>query len=203
MSPIKKPGKNILIVDDDQVTLMLLSQILENSGYGITQARCGEDALNIVMMSEPDLALLDVNMPGMSGLDLAKRLQIETDVPFMFLSASTDHDIIKQGISYGAVGYLVKPVDTVNLIPTLEASLARASEIKQLRKSELSLTSALASGRETSMAVGVLMAKFQTDRHAAFDALRAHARANRKTISDVANELLLAEETINQFKKIF
>lgn len=142
-------------------------------------------------------------MPGMSGLDLANHLRTETAIPFMFLSATSDTEIVKQAVEYSAVGYMVKPVDVVNIVPTVEASLARAKEIKQLKKSEVNLTSALASGRETSMAVGLLMAKFQSDRQSAFDVLRNHARSNRLPIHEVASELLHAEETINQFKKLF
>jgi len=193
----------ILLVDDDEFTLTLLSRILEKADYEIFQAECGEDALNIILMQEPDIALLDINMPGMSGLDLANHLRLETGIPFMFLSATSDAEIVKQAVEYGAVGYMVKPVDVLNIVPTVEASLARAKEIKQLKKSELNLTSALASGRETSMAVGLLMTKFQSDRQVAFDVLRNHARSNRRPIHEVASELLQAEETINQFKKLF
>ncbi|MFZ6642822.1 ANTAR domain-containing response regulator [Undibacterium sp. TC4M20W] len=193
----------VLLVDDDQVTLTLLSKILEKAGYEIIQAQCGEDALNVILMQEPDIALLDINMPGMSGLDLADRLRTETSIPFMFLSATSDSDIVKQAVEYGAVGYMVKPVDVLNIVPTVEASLARANEIKKLKKNEVNLTSALASGRETSMAVGLLVAKFQSNRQVAFDVLRNYARSNRRPIHEVAVELLQAEETINQFRNLF
>ena len=193
----------VLLVDDDQITLTLLSKILENAGYEIIQAQCAEDALSLIVMQEPDIALLDINMPGMSGLDLAERLRTETSIPFMFLSATADSEIVKQAVEYGAVGYMVKPVDVLNIVPTVEASLARANEIKKLKKNEVNLTSALASGRETSMAVGLLMAKFQSNRQVAFDVLRNYARSNRRPIHEVAVELLQAEETINQFKNMF
>ncbi|PXX37949.1 ANTAR domain-containing response regulator [Undibacterium pigrum] len=193
----------ILLVDDDQVTLTLLSKILEKADYEVTQAHSGEDALNVILMQEPDIALLDINMPGMSGLDLASRLRTDTSVPFMFLSATSDAEIVRRAVEYGAVGYMVKPVDVLNIVPTVEASLARANEIKKLKKSEINLTSALASGRETSMAVGLLMTKFQSSRQVAFDVLRNHARSNRRPIHEVANELLRAEETINQFRVLF
>ncbi|MFZ6760544.1 ANTAR domain-containing response regulator [Undibacterium sp. Ji50W] len=198
-----KAKSRILLVDDDPFTLTLLSSILEHAGYDVVQAQCGEDALNVILMQEPDIALLDINMPGMSGLDLAGHLRSDTTVPFMFLSATSDSEIVKQAVEYGAVGYLVKPVDVANIVPTFEASLARANEIKKLKKNEVNLTSALATGRETSMAVGLLMAKFQSNRQVAFEVLRNHARSNRRTIHEVADELLKAEETINQFKHLF
>src|ERR1700761_1996893 len=79
----KKP--KILIVDDDPLTLKLLTGVLENQNYEVIQARNGEDALAIAVLDEPRLAMLDINMPGMSGLDLAKRLRSDSDIPFVFL----------------------------------------------------------------------------------------------------------------------
>lgn len=193
----KKP--KILVVDDDHLTLTLLTGVLETSGYDVVQARNGQDALAIAMLDEPHLAMLDINMPGMSGLDLAKRLRSDSAIPFVFLSGVSDEDVVKRAVEYGASGYLVKPIDVQNLIPTIEAALARAVEMQSLRQRESKLASALAAGRETSMAVGILMVRYRTDRHRAFDLLRSFARSNRKTINDVAREVLEAEETLNQF----
>ena len=194
---IKKP--KILIVDDDHLTLTLLTGVLEVNGYEVIQARNGEDALAIAVLDDPRLAMLDINMPGMSGLDLAKRLRSDSDIPFVFLSGVSDEDVVKRAVEYGASGYLVKPVDVQNLIPTIEAALARASELQSLRKRESKLTDALAAGRETSMAVGILMVHYRTNRQQSFDMLRSFARSNRKTIADVAREVLQAQESLNQF----
>ncbi|HEX7645025.1 MAG TPA: response regulator [Burkholderiaceae bacterium] len=194
----KKP--KILVVDDDPLTLKLLTGVLESQNYEVIQARNGEDALAIAVLGEPRLAMLDINMPGMSGLDLAKRLRSDSDIPFVFLSGVSDGDVVKRAVEYGASGYLVKPVDVQNLIPMLEAALARAGEIRNLRQRESRLTSALAAGRETSMAVGILMVHHRTDRQQAFDMLRSYARSKRKTINEVACEVLNAEEVLNQFR---
>lgn len=199
---LQHDANKLLLVDDDALTLTLLSTLLEHAGYQVTQAHSGEDAFNIAMVQNFDLALLDINMPGMSGLELAKRLKAETDIPFMFLSAMSNSDIVKQAVDFGAVGYLVKPLDTFNLIPTLEAGLARAEEISKLKASESNLTNALAAGRETNIAVGILMNEFVLDRHAAFEILRTYARSNRRSLIEVATELLDAEETFVKFKQL-
>jgi response regulator NasT len=177
--------------------------VLEQAGYEVIQTGSAEEALSIARQDDPDLALLDVTMPGMSGIDLARRLQAETAVPFMFLSAHGDIDTVKEAASFGAVGYLVKPVDTAQIVPAIEAALARADDIKRLRRTEANLTAALAAGRETSMAVGLLMARYQSDRNTAFEVLRDHARSQRRKINEIANELLCAEETLNAFKALF
>lgn len=194
----RKP--KILIVDDDQFTLTLVSSILERNGYDVIQAKDGEDALNIMVLAEPDMALLDINLPGISGLELAQRLRSDSELPFMFLSGVCDESAVKRAVEYGASGYLVKPVDVQNLIPTLEAGLARATELKALRKRESNLTSALAAGRETSIAVGILMERHSLERQQAFAVMRSHARSNRITINDVAHMILEATESLNQMR---
>ena len=198
------PAKRlILIVDDDQLLAAFLSEVLRHAGYDTVQAYSADQALAQVAEREPDMALLDIHMPGMSGLELAKQLNRNTSVPFMFLSGRGDSDAAKQAAAYGAVGFVVKPVDEQHLMPALEAGLARADEIRQLRRTELNLNAALAAGRETSLAVGLLMCKFQTDRNTAFEVLRDHARSSRRKINEIADQLLTAEETLNGLHSAF
>jgi response regulator NasT len=185
----------ILAVDDDDTILRFLREVLASVGYLVVTASSGEQALNLLLDCEPDLALLDVNMPGMNGLELAKNLRDETAVPFMFLSSFTDPDIVKTASQYGALGYLVKPVEVAQVLSAVEASLARAAEIKKLRSSEQSLTTALEAGRETSMAVGILMERLQINRTEAFEKLRNEARSNRIKITHIANAVLLSVES--------
>ena len=197
MSAASAAKRRILIVDDDPHLLTFLTEVISHAGYDTVTAASGEQALQVVAAGEPDLALLDITMPGMSGLELAARLKADTSVPFMFLSAVDDSESARQAAAHGAVGYLVKPVDAARLMPAFEAGLARADDIRQLRRTEVNLNAALAAGRETSLAVGLLMGKFQTDRNTAFEVLRDHARSSRRKINEVADQLLAAEETLN------
>lgn len=187
----------ILIVDDDPLLVEFLTEVIAHAGYDTVAAASGEEALQVIAGKEPDLALLDISMPGMSGLELAATLKATSSVPFMFLSAVGDSESARQAAAYGAVGYLVKPVDAAHLMPAFEAGLARADDIRQLRRTETNLNAALAAGRETSLAVGLLMGKFQTDRNTAFEVLRDHARSSRRKVNEVADQLLAAEETLN------
>jgi response regulator NasT len=200
-TPVSK--RLIMIVDDDQILLDYIGEVLRHNGYDTVQAQSAEKALELIGQREPDLALLDIHMPGMNGLELAKHLHANTSVPFMFLSGRGDADAGKQAASYGAVGFVVKPVDDKHLMPAFAAGLARADEIRQLRRTELNLNAALAAGRETSLAVGLLMCKFQTDRNTAFEVLRDHARSSRRKVNEVADQLLTAEETLNSLHAAF
>jgi response regulator NasT len=197
MNTMPNAKRLILLVDDDALLLQFLAEVLGHAGYDTLSAASAAEAIRQIEAREPDMALLDITMPGMSGLDLARHLREHTSVPFMFLSATGDAETGKQAANYGAVGFVVKPVDAARLMPAFEASLARADEIRQLRRTEANLNAALAAGRETSLAVGLLMGRFQADRNTAFEVLRDHARSSRRKINEVADQLLAAEEVLN------
>jgi len=205
MSAPASPRRLILVVDDDPILLEYLSTVLDHAGYDTLEATSAAEALQRVAEREADiaLALLDISMPGMSGLDLARRLRDHTSVAFMFLSSVDDAETARQAASHGAVGFVVKPVDAVHLLPAFESALARADEIRQLRRTEANLNAALAAGRETSLAVGLLMTRFQTDRNTAFEVLRDHARASRRKVNEVAEQLVAAEELLNSLHGAF
>jgi response regulator NasT len=205
MSAYVPPRRLILLVDDDPLLLDYLKTILDHSGYDTLTAESAAEALQRVAEREADiaLALLDISMPGMSGLDLARRLKDHTSVAFMFLSSVDDAETARQAASHGAVGFVVKPVDAARLIPAFESALARADEIRQLRRTEANLNAALAAGRETSLAVGLLMARYQTDRNTAFEVLRDHARSSRRKINEVAEQIVSAEELLNSLHGAF
>lgn len=151
MIEAKQTGRRcILTVDDDRVLLARLNAGMRRAGYEVLQATTAEQALALVAQRVPDLALLDVSMPGMSGLELAQRLRRETSVPFMFLSSHVQDDIVRQASENGAIGYLVKPVTTKQLVPAVEAALMRAQEIRHLRNIGAELAAALATGRKVS-----------------------------------------------------
>ena len=196
-------GSTILIVDDDRLSTTLVSAVLTAAGHHIFQANSGTDALQLIAQQDFALALLDIDKPVTSGIELAQQLKAETAVPFMFLSAHKDEHTAKQAVECGAIGFLVKPLDAEGLIPAVSAALARAKEIRCLRRSDTKLNSALAAGRENSIAVGLLMARYHTDRDTAFAVLRDYARSHRRKLNEVANELLEAEELDHAFRTLF
>lgn len=190
------PGSKwcILLVDDDRLILATLGKGLQQAGYEVLEATSGAQALAIIDDNKPDLAILDVRMPNMSGIELAKNLRDNTNTPFMFLSAYSDIKIAKQAAEYGAVGYLIKPVDTSEILPAIESALARGAEIRNLRRNEIDLTTALTASREVSIAIGLLIERYSMNRETAFESIRTHARTHQRKINDVATELINAVE---------
>ncbi len=197
----KEAQRHILVMDDDRLVLAELSEGLRGAGYRVTSAASGELAIGVAGRDAPDLALLDVSMPDMSGIEVGGRLR-EAGVPCLYLSAHEDPDTVSQAVEEGALGYLVKPLDIQQIVPSIEAALARGGDLRVLRESEAQLNAALAGSREISMVVGLLMQRDRLDRTKAFELLRSHARSQRRPLAEVAGELLSSAEKLNTINKL-
>jgi response regulator NasT len=198
MKSIAISNRNILLVDDDRLVLVTLAQGLTLAGYNVSSAESVDDAEALLASGErPDLAILDVSMPGRSGLELAERLRSLDHIPFMLLTAFNDHEIVEQAAICGALGYLVKPVDTPQLVPAIESALARAAEFRDLRTAGQQLQNALDSEREISIAIGITMMQYRLDRKAAFELLRKTARSQRRKLAELAMDVINASEALN------
>ena len=196
------PARHILVVDDDRLVLASLTRGLRQAGYRVSEASNGNDALELAQRSAPDLALLDVRMPGMNGIELGRLLREQARVPFLYLSAYGQADVVAQAAEHGALGYLVKPLDIAQILPSIETALTRAGELSRLHEKEGQLTTALAGSREVSVAVGLLMERHHLGQDEAFEALRSRARAARRALPEVAREILESSEKLNFYKHV-
>jgi CheY-like chemotaxis protein len=105
-------ARKVLIVDDIAFNRTVLSKILSKSGYELSIATSGEQALQVVEIVVPDLILLDYMMPGMNGIDVLKLLKADNrfmDIPVMFLTASDEMEFMTEAFEQGAVDYITKP----------------------------------------------------------------------------------------------
>jgi response regulator NasT len=186
------PQTQLLLVEDDLLVLRTMARGLRDLGYQVSEADSGEEAMQVCTEIRPNLAVLDINLPGMSGLELARWL-LPRDIPFMFLTAYDDADFVHQAEQAGALGYLVKPLDVPRIIPALKTALARARDLAVLRESEEKLVAALQNSREISTAVGLLMERHAINAEQAFERLRVQARDQRRKVLEVARSLIAAE----------
>jgi response regulator NasT len=183
-------ARRILIVDDDRLTLVLLADYLEKQGYVVAKASSGEEALAVHENFDPHLIVMDICLPGISGIEAAQRICTLCDTPVIFLSAYEDPDYLRDSIALGGMVYLLKPLTGQQLIPPIESALARAAELRQLRSSEETLGNVLKQSREISLAIGIVMERSRVSAEEAFEMLRAEARnTQRKTIA-VAKEII-------------
>ena len=115
----------ILIVDDSSVTLLITKGVLGN-GFEIQTTRDGKTALGLVESFGPDLILLDIVMPGISGLEVCKTISNSdkfSDIPIILVTSLTDAGEIKKGLDSGAVDYITKPFKQVELSARINAAL--------------------------------------------------------------------------------
>jgi len=198
-SPAPACARRILIVDDNSelVTLMIIQ--LAAAGFDVATAGNAADAIASATATKPDLAILDIRLEGGSGLELARLLRDQLQIPFLFLSVLEDASTVRTATEMGALAYLVKPQDLRQLIPMVTAALARADELEKLRKAETNLENALHSSRTTNIAIGVVMERYRTSRASAFMMLRDHARSTRRSLDDTAAELVNAAEALNRY----
>lgn len=180
---------HLLLVEDDLLILHTLAHGLREANYRVSEAESAEDAMTLCARIRPDLAVLDVRMRGLSGLELGRWLA-EREIAFLFLTAYDDETFVREAMQVGALGYLVKPLDVPRIIPSLETALARARDLAGMRESEEKLVTALQNSREISTAVGLLMERHDLSAEQAFERLRGQARNERKKVLEVARGLL-------------
>lgn len=179
----------ILVADDDQITLSLITKGLRDAGYDVIAASNGDQAVALGCAEHPDLAVLDIRMPGLFGIEAARQLRECAGIDSIYLSAYADKEVVELATKEGALGYLVKPVNSTQLIPAIEAALERSAELRRLHRNSASLTDAITRGREISVAIGVYMERFNISERQAFEALRSYARSHHLKLADVARQM--------------
>ncbi len=197
-SPTNPSRARLLLADDDRLILATLDQCLRAVGYQVVAVDSGEAALTACGNSQFDLAILDIRMPGLSGIELARRLRERHDLGALFLSAYSDEATVAEAVREGGLGYLVKPLDPAQLAPAVEVALARVRDLRTLRRNGAQMEQALAGSRVASIAIGVLMERHRIGRESAQQRLRDSARGQSRRLEDVASELVDAVETLNR-----
>ena len=185
----------ILIADDEAVIRLGLRSMLEDQGYRVVgEAADGTRALDLVRRLRPDLVFLDIKMPGIDGLQAAQALLAERAVPVIVLTAYADREFVDKAKDAGVLAYLVKPVRESDLRPTVEVALARFREIRALHDDVESLEDALATRKLIERAKGVLMRRGGLDEASAFAQIQRQARNSRKTMKEIAEEILAQQD---------
>ncbi|WP_280151244.1 response regulator [Piscinibacter sp. XHJ-5] len=192
---MQNKGK-ILVVDDDRLVLATLTHGLAQAGYEVIDADNGDDAILLAREHKPDLALLDIRMEGKSGFDVAAYLREYCQMPFMFLSAFSDDETLRQVKALGAVAYLVKPLDIRQIVPAVEAAFASAGSRKAEPPAQAAAHDQPAMTPAVAMAVGVLMHRYSLARGVALQRLERMAAAQGLPIAEQAERLLAAVELL-------
>ena len=124
----------ILVAEDETIIRLDLRGLLERAGYEVVaEARDGEEAVELARQHEPDLAVLDVKMPRLDGIEAARRMLEERPIPIVMLTAFDQRELVERAAEAGVYGYLVKPFREQDVVPAIELARARYEELVAVR----------------------------------------------------------------------
>jgi two-component system, response regulator PdtaR len=185
----------ILIAEDETIIRLDLRELLEKSGFDVVaEARDGEEAVELARSESPDLALLDVKMPKLDGIDAARQILEERPIPIVMVTAYGEEELVSRAVEAGVFGYLVKPFREADLLPAIHTARARHEELVALREEAESLAEALTARKAIERAKGLLMAKEGLSEQDAFARLRKASQLSGRPMRVVAEALIATFE---------
>src|SRR5436309_1122020 len=181
----------ILIAEDETIIRLGLRQLLERAGYDVVaEAKDGEEAVALARSEQPELAILDVKMPKLDGIEAARRILEERPVPIVMLTAYGQQELVSRAVEVGVFGYLTKPFREQDLLPAIAAARARHEELQALRAETESLADALAARKVIEQAKGLLMQNEQLSEQEAFARLRKASQASGRPLKVIAEAVV-------------
>ncbi|MCU1447860.1 MAG: response regulator receiver and domain protein [Acidimicrobiales bacterium] len=185
-----------MLAEDEAIIRLDLKEILEEEGYEVVgETGRGDEAVQLVRDLDPDLAILDIKMPGMDGLSAAREIAGERRAAVLILTAFSQRDLIEQAAASGALAYLVKPFQKSELIPAIEVALGRFSEIRALEHEVQNLEEQMETRKVVDRAKGMLMDKHKMSENDAFSFIQKTAMRERVTMKQVAQRIIAGELT--------
>jgi two-component system, response regulator PdtaR len=184
----------VVIAEDEAIIRLDLKETLEEEGYSVIgETGRGDQALDLVRELRPDLAILDVKMPGMDGLEVAKVIGEERICGVLVLTAFSQREIIEQARDAGALAYLVKPYQKSDLIPAIEVAIGRFRELQALSGHVDSLGEQLEARKVIDRAKGRLIDEHGMKEQDAFSFIQRTAMKERSKMREVADRILSGE----------
>jgi two-component system, response regulator PdtaR len=181
----------ILIAEDETIIRMDLRSLLEGAGFDVCgEARDGQEAVDLARSAQPDLAVLDVKMPRLDGIEAARRILDERPIPIVMVTAYGERELVARAVEAGVFGYLVKPFRETDLLPAIETARARHDELSALREEAESLAEALAARKAIERAKGILMQREGLTESEAFARLRKASQISGRPLKIVAEALV-------------
>ncbi len=183
--------KKILVIDDDITHTAKLAQTLKNSAYSVSFSNTKEPLYQQLDLEKPDLVVLDIITPHTP--DLSKYLNYHT-VPFIFTCSGDGNVHIKKAYKQGASNLLLKPINAQQLIIEIETALHWHWEKQQLNRRKENIDKTIKNNRKISVAIGIVMERYQIKGPDAFEILRSSARNKQHRILDIAEKIIDAHE---------
>jgi response regulator NasT len=181
----------VLVAEDETIIRLDLRELLERSGFEVcAEARDGEEAVSLARSERPDVAIMDVKMPKLDGIEAARQILDERPIPIVMLTAYGQDELVSRAVEAGVFGYLVKPFREQDLLPAIRTARARHEELVALREEAESLAEALAARKAIERAKGLLMVKEGLSEQDAFARLRKASQLSGRPLKVVAEALI-------------
>ena len=181
----------VVIAEDEAIIRLDLRETLEEEGYEVVgEAGRGDQALELVRELQPDLAILDVKMPGMDGLEVARNIDREKICGVLILTAFSQREMVEHARDAGALAYLVKPFQKSDLIPAIEVAIGRFRELQALSDHVEALGEQIEARKIIDRAKGLLIDEYAMKEQDAFAFIQRTAMTERARMRDVAERIL-------------
>lgn len=181
----------VVVAEDEAIIRMDLRELLEEEGYEVV-AECGrgDEAVALVREHRPDVALLDIKMPGLDGISAARQIAAERLTAVVLVTAFSQRELIEEASGAGVHGYVVKPFERHDLTPAIEVAIARFRSESQLADQVIDAQTRLETRKVLDRAKGVLMDREGLSEQAAFDFLQKTAMHTRRSMRAIAEDVL-------------
>jgi response regulator NasT len=186
----------VVIAEDEAIIRLDLRELLEEEGYEIAgETGRGDEAVTLVRELRPDLAILDIKMPGVDGLVAARQIAGERLAAVLILTAFSQRELVEQARDAGALAYLVKPFQKSDLVPAIEIALGRFAELAALEHEVGDLQARLEARKTVDRAKGRLMDEYRMTEQEAWRFLQQQAMTNRVQVGEIARRVVAGELT--------
>jgi len=181
----------IVIAEDEAIIRLDLRESLEAEGYVVVgETGRGDEAVELSRVLKPDVVILDIKMPGLTGIEAAEIINNEKIAAVLLLTAFSQRDLIQDASQAGALAYLVKPFQRSELVPSIELAIGRFQEIIALKKENDDLLENLETRKVVDRAKGALMDQYGLKEKDAYRYLQKKAMEKRSPMKEVAKSIL-------------
>lgn len=190
-------GLRIAVAEDDPDHRQMLLRALEQLGHEVLGvAETGRQLAELCETNDPDLVITDIQMPDIDGLQAAKEITAIRPVPIIVVTSHHDQDLIDRAMQDHVLAFLVKPVTSANLAPSIALAQQRFHEFETLRSDNANLSQALQDRKTIERAKGLLMKQAGLDEPTAFKRLQQLARDKRMKLAEVSRMVITAADAL-------
>ncbi len=181
----------VVIAEDEAIIRLDLKEMLIEEGYEVVaDTGRGDEVVDLVREHRPDIAILDIKMPGLDGLSAAREISADHICAVLILTAFSQRQLVERARDAGALAYLVKPFQRGELVPAIEVALGRFAEMQALTAEVRGLEEQLETRKIVDRAKGILMDRHGMAESEAFTFIQRGAMSARQTMQQVAQRVI-------------